>query len=427
MKKKMTKLLVLLSTLGASTQAYTAVSEAEFKALQSRVEELEFESYTKNFSLSGEIINMFEMYHNEFTSGSDEGENYHLGLYGTAVKMNIDFDVNDKINLYTTLGMSKFWNNEDRAGDANDYWNKSNQGSLGYQGSQARFDKVFFDYKMNDMFTFAVGRMPTNFGPPYHQLDNSERSGTYPRMAYNSIFDGVAVSTDLTRFVPKDQTLKVKLFYTPYMNVNDKNRNVPRREGDKPGTPNTNGDKVQSNTLLWAFLLEHSVENLSWVKKMDTYLFTLNYEDFWWEEFDDTYRGWGYNYTLGLEGLLNTGFNFSYSYIGTDWQAFADKKRIVGRGQLFNLNYKFENTHAVGMEYLVTNTFYYLDEWTYYNIADFYKAGKMVGYHFFWSLPVYDNLRLRLGSYLYEQKEDTGWGITGRKVDSHYAMLKLSF
>lgn len=111
----------------------------------------------------------------------------------------------------------------------------------------------------------------------------------------------------------------------------------------------------------------------------------------------------------------------------SNWQAFADKKRIVGRGQLFNLNYAFENTHSLGIEYIVTNTFYYLDEWTYYSIADFYKTGKMHGYHLFWSLPIYDNLRLRLGSYLYKAARDTAWGLPQREVTSHYAMLKLSF
>lgn len=408
-----------------SFTANAAVSEAEFRELQAKVEELEFDSFTRNYSISGEVINLFESYHNDQTSGSSVDAT-NMELFGTIAKLNINVDVNDRIKFYSSLGMSKFWNNEDRIGDAEDNWNRSNQGSLGYQGSVARFDKVYFDYLYNDMFTFSIGRMPTNFGPPYHQLDNEPRSGTYPRMAYNSIFDGVALSTNLTKFMPENQELKIKLFYTPYMNVDQKARNKPRNIGELPGTASDTNTKVQSNTLLWAFLLEYGINNLSWVEKIQTYLFTLNYEDFWWQTYGDTYRGWGYNATIGFEGLFNTGLNFWASYIGTDWQA-SDKKHINGAGYLINLNYSFENGHSFGGEYLKTNKYYYLDEWTYYNVADFYKVGKLKGYHLFWSMPVYKNLRLRLGSYIYDTGADSAYGLVEREVESYYAMLKLTF
>lgn len=417
--------IVLLFTLALS--AFSQVSVKDFNELQSRVEEIELYNYTRNFSLSGQMINLYEAYKSETVTNVSTGAKGHerLNLWASAVSLNIDYDVNSKIKFYSTLGMSKFWNNEGRDGDAEDYWNRSNQGSLGYQGSTARFDKAFFTYSPGGMYSWAIGRMPTNAGPPQHQLDGIERSGTYPRMAYNSIFDGIALSLDFAKFMPKDQSLKLKLFYTPYMNVDDDSRIKQRKTGSsvtgKPG-PNV---KVNSDTLLWAFLLEYEASNLSWVKNIEMYIFTLNYEDFWWDSYGDTYRGWGYNWTLGLNGIAHTGLNFWMSFIGTDWQALADNKHINGEGYLFNLNYKFDNTQVVGAEYLATNKNYYLDEWTYYNIAPFYKTADMKGYHLYWSLPLADNLRLRLGTYQYEVAHSNLYNKAD--VESYYTMLRLAF
>lgn len=429
------KKILAVGALLIASQTY-AQTKAEIDEIRSRLDNLETESILRNFKISGNFINTFESLNTNYkhsiagvqddpatTNVNEASENQKdqaVNLWGTYIGLNVDFDINDRIKFYSTLAMSKLWNADGRTGEGVEEWNNSWQGSYAYRGSEVRYDRAFMSYQVpGSIFNFSIGRMPTNNGPVQNQLDALERTGTYPRFAINAIFDGLAVSTNLTKFMPKDHSLKTRLVYSPFQFVNPANRM------NQATRTQFGNDKLKSDSLFWAFLTEYELKNLSFAKSLQLYGFFYHFEDFFWQTYNDIYGGILWNGTVAFEGLFNSGLNFSASYVGSDFYQKSVTTHTNGNGYLFNLNYKFESTHVVGAEYIVTERNHYIDDWTYLNMNDFYKAPKNTGAHLFWSMPIYNNLRLRLGTFQYKVSESSV--TAGRDVASYYSQLRLSF
>lgn len=421
---------ILIIALLFTLQAKAEISEQDFAELQAKVEELELSNYLRNYKINGSL----ETNYYNYDYKSKTSENQKLRLFGIRSAIDIAFDVNDKIDFYTTFGMSKYWQVDGRAegtgrtisGETEkgtEPWEISQTSGYGYEGANVKVDRAYFNYKYSDNLLFSIGRLPLNKGPLFHQFDGKQRTGTVPRSARNSVFDGIGLTYDLSRFIPEEDSLKLKLFYTPWQNVSATTRNkqivTPGSTTNIPG-PNA---RVQSNTLGAMALVEYYKRNMSWLRQFEFHAFTTYYEDFWWNQYKQIYHGMTYTVVLGFSGIANTGLNFSAILNGTRWKTEDDKdSTIKGEGFLFNLNYKFANTMVLGVEFINTNKSHYADDFANTDVESFYKIKSGEGFHAWYAFPIYDNLRSRLGTYQYE------YGPTNKaEVDTYYAKLLLDF
>jgi hypothetical protein len=433
--KKMT--LAAVATMSLSAFAQTPTNE-DLKKINARLEELETESYTRNFKLSGYMWNIYESY-NESSKMADgtKNDDQNVNTIGTLIGINIDFNIHEQLKFYSTIGMSKYWQTDDRPGVAGNgssskdpesrHWEASEQGSYGFRSSVARFDRGYLQYTFKDpRFNLAIGRFPTNMGLPINQLDGLDRTGTYPRLAYNAIFDGIAATANLSSSLPTGQSFIARVFYTPNIFVADRQNNA--QQNGQNQTPTSESNQVHSNQPLGAALLEYENRNLGFVKNFKLHQFTNYYTNFYSPAYGGDYlRSLGSSTFLGFEGIAGTGLNLSGSYLKTDTWEEKDKGRYFSDAFLWNANYNFTNGHVIGGEYMTTDKQFYLDEWTNIYTSDFYRAARMRGYHLFWSLPVVDNVRLRLGMFDYKTKADGSFETPKRDVQSFYAALRATF
>ncbi|EQC44447.1 DUF3373 family protein [Bacteriovorax sp. DB6_IX] len=420
----------ILATLIVSSLTFASVSDAEFNALKDRVEEIEFNNLIKNYTINGNL----ETNYNSYVLESDTNEDQVVRLYGLRSSLDLAFHVNDRIDFYTSFGMSKFWQVDARAegtktdidGDGQrdlEPWEISQASGFAYEGANVKVDRAYFNYKISKNWLASIGRLPLYDGPMQHQLDGKPRSGTVARSARNSVYDGIVLTYDLGQFIPQEDSLKVKGFYFPWQNVNKYNRDqqlkTPGSTTNKPG----GNAKVASNTLGSGLLVEYYNRELSWADSFEFHAFSTYYKDFWWNEFKQIYDGFTYTAIFGVNKIAHTGLNFSLIINGTRWNTADDENtKIKGEGFLYNLNYKFENTAVVGVEYLKTNKNHYADDFAYTDIDSFYGAKKANGFHAWTSLPIYDNLRARLGLYKYDKN-----ATADDEVTSFYTKLLLNF
>lgn len=434
--KKIT--LAAAATLSLSVFAQAPTSE-EIKKINQRLDELETENFTRNFKLSGYMWNVYESY-NEKSKNPDGSKNddQNVNTIGTIIGINVDFNIHEQLKFYSTIGMSKYWQSEDRAGVAGNgsgskdpearHWEASEQGSYGFRSSTARFDRGYLQYTFKDpRFNLAIGRFPTNMGLPINQLDGLDRTGTYPRLAYNAIFDGIAGTANLSNYLPSGQTFIARAFYTPNIFVAERQNNA--QQNGQNQNPQSESNQVHSNQPLGALLLEYETRNLGIAKVVKLHQFTNYYTNFYSPGYSGDYLGsLGSSTFLGFEGIAGTGLNFSGSYLKTDtWEERGDKNHYLSDAFLWNTNYNFSNGQVLGVEYMTTDKQYYLDEWTNIYTSDFYRSARMRGFHVFWSMPVVDNVRLRLGMFDYETKADASFETPKRDVQSFYAALRANF
>lgn len=412
------KIIGLVSALTMSMTVYGNTNKAEIaklkekikeiEALSERVDDLEFQGYTRRFNVNGDMEINYESLNVNYDDKTKSDEN--INLIGLNTHLHFSFDVNDKIQFFSTLGMSKYFQvagrkeryltqDLDNDGDNDrEAWEQSHMSSSGYEGPNAKFDRAYLNFFVTDKFTISAGRLPTQNGPPSEQFDGKERTGTLPRSARNSMYDGFAFTYDLKSLVKQENDLKVKFYYIPWQNVHKTNRAVqmttPTTTTNDPG-PN---EKVDSNTLGTGFQVESFVRTSSLAKEIETHVFSVYYKDFWWNQYKQIYSGFTYTASVGFNQLLDSRFNLTFVLNGTEWWT-ADKPddKIRGQGLLLNLNYKFESTDVVGLELLKTNDDHYADDFAYLSVTSMYSAKAASGGHLWWSTPLYDNLRLRSG------------------------------
>ncbi len=437
-----TKLLSLLAVsafiFGHAVSAAETIesTDSRLSKIEDRLQEIEIQKLLNKFSFSGVFINRYEAYKTEYGLPATVASKDELKLYSTSFALNVDVNVSQKIKFYSTLAMSKFWNNDGRK-EAPGYWSASEAGSSVYGGSAPMFDRAYMSYKFDFPLTFAVGRMPTNNGLPINQMDGLSRQGTYPRLAFNAIFDGIALVYDFSDLLPKDHNLSVRAFYTPYMNVSaiDRTRQLT-----------DSGNKVDSNTPMYSLLTEYSVSNLSWASKINFTHMLNDYRSFYWDGFNNPndhtilnpnnphYEG-GFNMGyVGIEDIAHAGLNVSASGLFY-WSKNLD---VVGAtnqystAYLFAANQQIGDQWIIGGEYIKTDENFYLDEWTYLNINPFYKTPNSKGTHLFVSKNLVQNLVARLG-YYHLTAEPCGpasanpFSVNEVKSDSYYVNLRLDF
>lgn len=427
-------------TLRSVAQAETAKTESvdsRLDKLEDRLLEVEIQKQLNKVAFSGTFVNRFEYYNSKHSVPGTPAVSDTLKLFSTYFALNIDATVTDKITLYSTVAMSKFWNQDGR-NEAPGYWSASEQGSFAYKGSTPMFDRAYMTYRFDIPMTFSIGRMSTNNGLPANQLDGFPRQGTYPRFSFNAIFDGAALTYDFSSLLPKDHTLNVRAFYTPYMNVSSTDRTKQIQD---------NGVKVESNTPMYSILTEYSLSNTSFFGKMNISHMLNDYRNFYWDGFNNPndhtnatpnnpyYEG-GFNmFYLGFEDIGHIGLNVSGSSL-LYWARLLDPssetKNSYSSAYLINANQNIGDNWVVGGEYIKTDENFYIDEWAYLNLIPFYKTPNSKGYHAFVAHKLAQNLSTRIGYYNLKvdpcSPNSTNPFLTEEaKSDAYYVNLRLDF
>ncbi len=136
---------------------------------------------------------------------------------------------------------------------------------------------------------------------------------------------------------------------------------------------------------------------------------------------------------LGLEDIGNIGLNASGSGLFYWSKDESRNLQFMSSSYLINVNEKIKSILGglvVGGEYIKTDAYYYLDEWTYLNTIPFYKTPSAKGWHAFTAIPVADHLTARLGYYSLKQTPyETVYATYSNevKMNSVYGQLRLDF
>jgi hypothetical protein len=423
--KSLIVLLVLLSTYsGASAQSTV---EERMAKLEEKIEELEIDRSFDKVKLSGTFIGYFERINSRSKDANtdaitkDRGDvaSMHLGI-------NIDFAISENFNFYSTLGMGKLLNNDGRKGIEESSY-RSIQGSYGYQGSDAKFDVAYLNWKMLDnRLNLAFGRMTTRGGPPLNQLDALYRSGTYPRFGYNAIFDGAAVVYDFKSLLPANMNFKTRLFYTPFYFIDSNDRSKPAQDKEE--------NKIKRRSDQVAVLNEWDLNDSKIARKISIYSMLWYYDNYYDEAYQsstrpgvEVYTALSHTLYFGLEDIANTGLNFSWSYLLVDSKV-SGEEHDKSDSSLFNINYAFKNSWVVGLEHISTDKNFYLDEWSYLQFNDFYQRSNNNGQHYFFTVPFSHNQVLRFGMYDYRAGiSEANLYLYTERTQNYYTSYRVDF
>lgn len=429
------KKIILMIILSFNVFSYDV--QEHVNEIDQRVSDLELLNVLKKFVIDGSFINHWETYseRQDYRTNTPKGESIYV--FSTIFELDFNAILTNNLSFYSRLGMSKFWNHENnpngfRHSQADDTWNVSNQGSFGYWGSTPKFDRAYLSYNfLNSTANFSIGRMSTHNGPPIHQEFGERRAGTYPRLAYNAIFDGIALSYNFSKYLSSKNNLEIRAFYTPFVNIAETSRTDRRVVKDS----NNKDYTAKSLTDQYNLQIEYSRE-FEKLFKMNMIFFYYQYTDFFqYIKDDDVYNlsAKAQSYYLGFEKILNTGLNLSISHLRVheDREIVGAKRKLdlKSHGLLLGGNYRFSNNWILGAEYIKTSEYYYIDEWTYYTISDFYRVPNNEGEHVFVSFPIFDLTKLKVGAFYYQTPGSDSLDADGtqKKVRSVYATLKTNF
>lgn len=433
----------LSSALADELESKINKLESKFNELESNVVDLQLASIINKIKISGTLINRYEDFQTSYGIPGAAKEKEHVNVFSTYFSLNVDAKVNSKISVYSTLGMSKFWNNEGR-NEIKGAYTASEAGSFALAGSTPRFDRAYMAYFFDFPMVFAIGRMSTNNGLPINQLDGLDRQGTYPRFAYNAIFDGMGLVYNFNSLLPKGNEFTMRAFYTPFANISDTDRTKQLKD---------NSVRIPANTWQGGILSEYENTNLSWLGKLNLTHMWYNFTDF----YNDGQNGHSTTATptvgntssdgganmgfIGFDDIAHKGLNISISGLFY-WQkqsaatvpnATIDPKKYYSHAYLYNLNQKVGNDFIVGGEYITTDENFYLDEWSYLNIIPFYFTPNSKGYHLFITEKIVKPITLRVGFYTLNSKpcglnsDNTGLFNNESKSTSVYANMRLDF
>lgn len=386
-----------------SLLAQTTVEE-RLAHLEEKVEEISLDRTFDRVKFSGTFISNFEVLNSVKTEPSTGVKDKNRGdLAGLHAGLNIDFNISEQMDFFTTIAMGKIYNSDGREGYSEGSYH-SLEGSYGYSGSDAKFDVAYLRWKaFENKLSFALGRMTTRGGPPLNQLDALYRNGTYPRFSYNAIFDGMALVYNFKDLMPKNMSFKTRLFYTPFFFTDKNDRTAAQLDAD--------GNKVDRRANQTAWLNEWDYEHSQIADKVSLYSMLWYYDNYYDAEYQDStrqnpeyYRALSHTLYVGFERIHNTGFNFS-------WSNLRVKDYLDGTGSsqsdsnLFNLNYTFEKSYVVGVEHIQTDKNYYLDDYAYLQFNEFYQRSSNNGQHYFFAVPFSHNQVIRFGLYDYKAAE----------------------
>lgn len=426
-------LLFIVAIIYSNTIFANEQNTSKLNQIEDRLSDLELSSILRKFSFSGNMMNHFEhLEETKVNQTDDKKERTTLNPVLMRVGLNFDVQISNNLNFYSSLGMSKFWNQSGRdgneVGEGGQY--KSLKSGYELKDSSTFIDTAYLTYKVGSTnSSVALGRMTTNNGSPIEQLDGTQRMGTYPRFAYNSIFDGLAYIYDASSYIPENQSLIFRFFYTPFVYVDKKNRGSQAVDSAD--------NRVESLQAQTALLTEYTIKSNHYFKELNLYHMYWKYENFYDDSFQDDSNDEIEDsssqlnmFYLGFKKIFNSNINFSYSYYTFEEQFAHDSASSFN--YFINFNYTFNNrvneNHILGFEYINTDDVYYLEDHNSLYIADFYTRNHNNGYHIFYTIPVGAHQIFRFGYFNYKSSPSTWNEIEDNsKVTSLYARWQVYF
>lgn len=115
------------------------------------------------------------------------------------VRFSLSGEAHPNFQYHATLQTSYLFNSMLQTNNE-DY--KENQSSS-TSGAHPYILNAFFDWNIYDGLTISAGRLPTTYGPPLHYTNGTQRKGTYPTLAFNIPFDGIALSATKGAFTSR--------------------------------------------------------------------------------------------------------------------------------------------------------------------------------------------------------------------------------
>ena len=434
-------LLGALILTGTEANANYQKLESRISELEDKLSDVELNQALQKFNISGSYLTHVESFHavkegNNPLTGSDNraNQNQYLTPIGSRLELNFDINITQSMSLYSTLSMAKFWNLDERTGRSNSSDSfKSLQGGYSYSGDQANFDVAYLSYSnKNTPWSFAIGRMTTNDGPPLNQNDGLSRQGTYPAHLYNVVLDGAAVIYNFGHMMPEDEKLKMRLFYTPFIYVDSdrQNRQVQDSGSDK--------DSIDSRADLVTLLTEYSKKNVLFSKSFDFIHGIYNVDGFYesTQQNPTTASADFFGTTLnslyfGFNDFLTDGLNISLSYSHSILK-IKNQNNETGNSYLIGANYKIKNFgdkgHIVGAEYIRADKNKIPSDETTDYIASFYNSTNSYGLHLFYTIPFGFNQIVRVGYFDYFEGDSDTFAVDYEtEITSTYLTWKLFF
>ncbi|MCY4524063.1 MAG: DUF3373 family protein, partial [Halobacteriovoraceae bacterium] len=227
------------------------ITVAQASSLSERVELLEVDKALDIFSFSGRLDTQYFKIKNS--------QNEKLDLYRLRNSLNVNADISSRLKFYSRLTMSKYFNTYTQQNPAPYTTMKESLVSSSlYRDAYLVVERAYFDYMLRIPLTISVGRLPTFGGEPLNFYDNLPTQSTYPMMAYNVELDGVSLTYDFYKMLPKDHQSFLRAIYTPVSHLNYNLSYYPLSLPKGVGVDG--GTKVTSNSVI-TLAAEYSLMN----------------------------------------------------------------------------------------------------------------------------------------------------------------------
>lgn len=437
---------------------------ASAASLEDRVSELEANQSLNIFSFSGSLVNRFDA----ISSKPENADEQSINVNRMKFNFNIDANVSSNLKFYSSIAASKTWNlflaqndsGEGSYNDTNSPYQQEIYSNVSGRTSQLVLEKAYFDYMVKSApLVFSIGRLPTFYGSPVHYWDGRARMGTYPKLSYSTILDGMALTYKAIN--TESDSLAARVIYTPLSHRNYSPSSSP--VSTSQATRYSGAERINSQSVIVTGMLDYTHRG----GFADESNLIVQYTKLNAIPIDDpTISGTTYRSNATIENalftvhgevtdLLDTGLSMSVSWLQTEalgkggyyhptlpvqvggifGAADGQDHTIKGSVLLANVNYRlpvdFLNRPVLGVEYQNGSK----DSLAYDYVADdmtgFYN-NRGDGLHFFYTQKLEDALSLRLG-YMDQNQKWAQANITAAPADSvakfktMYANLRLDF
>lgn len=248
------KLKTLLS-IGLASALTTSVAMAN--TIEDRVDELEIHNALNYFTFGGDLTYMYDQVDTDDPGSTKTTYNYNRLKFG----LNVNAKPYNDVHFFSRLGMTKYTNTIN-----DDYEDEKDFGrSRTYNGSDVFVEKAYFDFRILDQLVLSAGRLPTIEGNPYNYAWGKAKMGTYPKLAYSAILDGLALTYKIGDHFLNQGSFDARLVYTPFSHISHQTGSEGlQKYGTLSGGQNK-GNIVTPNADMTAFMLDYQSDDLGWI------------------------------------------------------------------------------------------------------------------------------------------------------------------
>ncbi|AYF45340.1 PF11853 family protein [Halobacteriovorax sp. BALOs_7] len=436
----MKKSIIALAVL--STTAYGA-------SLEDRVEDLEFARDLNTWSFSGELESRYDYFNEEDKLANDH---YNEDQYSLWARFDIHSKRSERLDFYGRLSMSKYFNDFTKRVSGTSSISDAGGAGRNKNGAAIFVERAFINYKIDDQFTFSIGRLPTIEGPSFHLQKGTARSGSYPQLAYGAQLDGMALTYG-TKLAGGN--MSVRAIYTPLSQ-----RDVGSLSGQS-GYQDSDSADISSSEDMYSVMVDYEKLNLTWANRFNFIGQYVAFNDFYYDATSNVSTGAGnptqdaaisnlyFDYSafvvyLEANGIANTGLDMGFTYKRTSIDSrggitslggiFTNGSDGKNDGNVYMLDARYTfGKFKLGYELLIADEYAFTVGLSDIDAIGFYQTPDSTGHHVYASYDFDSDLRLILGYMM--QQIDTSYtrNVVGAgtdadtKVDAGYARLIANF